>query len=173
MYKQHINLIILNIMDTQSARNLLASALFLFGVQRVPEKTCTRSWNHRIWHETIAFSERFVLIFRFLGIKSWKNLVVSKNSCTFALAIEKHRSLQDIKWCHSSVGRATDWKSVCPRFDSWWYHLLLFWKALLKIRLLQGFFCLFCWFLSILLKFFGKRRHIQIFLIKFANDLYI
>jgi len=25
-------------MDTQSARNLLASALFLFGVQRVPEK---------------------------------------------------------------------------------------------------------------------------------------
>ena len=26
-------------------------------------------------------------------------------------------------WCHSSVGRAKDWKSLCPRFDSWWYHL--------------------------------------------------
>ena len=25
-------------------------------------------------------------------------------------------------WCHSSVGRAKDWKSLCPRFDSWWYH---------------------------------------------------
>lgn len=29
-------------MDTQSARNLLASALFLFGVQRVPEKKHAR-----------------------------------------------------------------------------------------------------------------------------------
>ena len=27
------------------------------------------------------------------------------------------------KRCHSSVGRAKDWKSLCPRFDSWWYHL--------------------------------------------------
>ena len=26
------------------------------------------------------------------------------------------------KWCHSSVGRAKDWKSLCPRFDSWWHH---------------------------------------------------
>ena len=25
-------------------------------------------------------------------------------------------------WCHSSVGRAKDWKSLCPRFDSWWHH---------------------------------------------------
>ncbi len=25
--------------------------------------------------------------------------------------------------CHSSVGRAKDWKSLCPRFDSWWHHL--------------------------------------------------
>ena len=24
--------------------------------------------------------------------------------------------------CHSSVGRAKDWKSLCPRFDSWWHH---------------------------------------------------
>ena len=24
--------------------------------------------------------------------------------------------------CHSSVGRANDWKSLCPRFDSWWHH---------------------------------------------------
>ena len=29
------------------------------------------------------------------------------------------------KRCHSSVGRAKDWKSLCPRFDSWWYHFLL------------------------------------------------
>ena len=27
-------------------------------------------------------------------------------------------------WCHSSVGRAKDWKSLCPRFDSWWHHFL-------------------------------------------------
>ena len=26
------------------------------------------------------------------------------------------------QWCHSSVGRAKDWKSLCPRFDSWWHH---------------------------------------------------
>ena len=26
------------------------------------------------------------------------------------------------RWCHSSVGRAKDWKSLCPRFDSWWHH---------------------------------------------------
>ena len=25
--------------------------------------------------------------------------------------------------CHSSVGRAKDWKSLCPRFDSWWHHV--------------------------------------------------
>ena len=24
--------------------------------------------------------------------------------------------------CHSSVGRAKDWKSLCPWFDSRWYH---------------------------------------------------
>ena len=29
------------------------------------------------------------------------------------------------QWCLSSVGRASDWKSVCPRFDSWRYHFLL------------------------------------------------
>ena len=26
------------------------------------------------------------------------------------------------RWCHSSVGRAKDWKSLCRRFDSSWYH---------------------------------------------------
>ena len=35
---------------------------------------------------------------------------------TFALANKQTR-------CHSSVGRAKDWKSLCPRFDSWWHHL--------------------------------------------------
>ena len=25
-------------------------------------------------------------------------------------------------WCHSSVGRAKDWKSLCRWFDSRWYH---------------------------------------------------
>ena len=39
-------------------------------------------------------------------------------SITFALAIKKY------SWCHSSVGRAKDWKSLCPRFDSWWHHNL-------------------------------------------------
>ena len=37
-------------------------------------------------------------------------------SITFAFAIKKH------SWCHSSDGRAKDWKSLCPRFDSWWHH---------------------------------------------------
>ena len=30
----------------------------------------------------------------------------------------------EVSRCHSSVGRAKDWKSLCPRFDSWWHHFL-------------------------------------------------
>ena len=40
---------------------------------------------------------------------------MQKNIPTFAPANKKW-------WCHSSVGRAKDWKSLCPRFDSWWHH---------------------------------------------------
>ena len=31
--------------------------------------------------------------------------------------------------CHSSDGRAKDWKSLCPRFDSWWHHKRRRWSA--------------------------------------------
>ena len=47
---------------------------------------------------------------------TYKKLWEWTKSITFALAIKKH------SWCHSSVGRAKDWKSLCPRFDSWWHH---------------------------------------------------
>ena len=46
--------------------------------------------------------------------------------------------------CHSSVGRAKDWKSLCPRFDSWWHHkkdfeisqgLFLFWDIIVSNKI--------------------------------------
>ena len=52
----------------------------------------------------------------FLHKFSLKCLAVWKILPTFAPANKKW-------WCHSSVGRAKDWKSLCPRFDSWWHHL--------------------------------------------------
>ena len=45
---------------------------------------------------------------------SWKALWYKKNYLSLHPQTEK--------WCHSSVGRAKDWKSLCPRFDSWWHH---------------------------------------------------
>ena len=49
-----------------------------------------------------------------------KYLHKKKKRPIFALAL-RHEALK--WWCHSSVGRAKDWKSLCPRFDSWWHHL--------------------------------------------------
>ena len=56
---------------------------------------------------------------------NWKILWILKNFSDWKTLIfwEKGLSLQSQKWYHSSVGRAKDWKSLCPRFDSWWYHL--------------------------------------------------
>ena len=51
---------------------------------------------------------------RLISKLSTEYLAISNISPTFALAKEKR--------CHSSVGRAKDWKSLCPRFDSWWHH---------------------------------------------------
>ena len=48
-------------------------------------------------------------------IFSAKKFAGSKSLRTFATANKK-------QWCHSSDGRAKDWKSLCPRFDSWWHH---------------------------------------------------
>ena len=45
--------------------------------------------------EKVAFWEHFGTILRFFERKFEKNLVVSEKCCTFALAIEKHRSLQN------------------------------------------------------------------------------
>ena len=45
--------------------------------------------------EKVAFWEHFGTILRFFERKFKKNLVVSEKCCTFALAIEKHRSLQN------------------------------------------------------------------------------
>ena len=52
----------------------------------------------------------------------WKFLkVFYQNACTIQkLALPLH---SQTRRCHSSVGRAKDWKSLCPRFDSWWHHL--------------------------------------------------
>ena len=49
-----------------------------------------------------------------------KYLAERNNSTTFALAKKKSSFFNS--WCHSSDGRAKDWKSLCPRFDSWWHH---------------------------------------------------
>ena len=49
----------------------------------------------------------------------------SLNNCRMHFALQHflHRfAAQKIRRCHSSVGRAQDWKSWCPRFDSWWHH---------------------------------------------------
>ena len=47
-----------------------------------------------------------------------------KNGSIFAPAISKQKCSNESKTKRylSSVGRATDWKSVCPWFDSWRYH---------------------------------------------------
>ena len=48
-----------------------------------------------------------------------KNFI--KKICTvikFAIPLHSQTNAR----CHSSVGRAKDWKSLCPRFDSWWHH---------------------------------------------------
>ena len=39
-----------------------------------------------------------------------------------SIKITRKFALAKRNWCHSSVGRAKDWKSLCPRFDSWWHH---------------------------------------------------
>ena len=45
--------------------------------------------------------------------------------CEFHFLVLTLHRLKEKRWCLSSVGRASDWKSVCPRFDSWRYHFLL------------------------------------------------
>ena len=48
----------------------------------------------------------------------------AENVCQLhKLSLPLHSQLRS--WCHSSVGRAKDWKSLCPRFDSWWHHNFL------------------------------------------------
>ena len=49
--------------------------------------------------------------------------IFSKKICWYIKKLLSLHSLnKSYTWCHSSVGRAKDWKSLCPRFDSWWYH---------------------------------------------------
>ena len=50
-----------------------------------------------------------------------KNLQVSKK-CLPLQSQSKERIVLIKVWCHSSVGRAKDWKSLCPWFDSRWHH---------------------------------------------------
>ena len=69
----------------------------------------------------VPLSECKVKSFFYNGkIFALKSLAIQKKS------IPLHPQLKIIAqqtcWCHSSVGRAKDWKSLCPRFDSWWYH---------------------------------------------------
>ena len=54
---------------------------------------------------------------------SFKTFAGLKIIPTFAPVIET-TIYKTTWWCHSSVGRAKDWKSLCPRFDSWWHHFL-------------------------------------------------
>ena len=56
----------------------------------------------------------FSTITKYMQLFSLKRLHRTKKVFNFALAKQR--------WCHSSVGRAKDWKSLCPRFDSWWHH---------------------------------------------------
>ena len=65
---------------------------------------------------------RWILFFCSLNI--WPIFATRKRNGTVKSRSVKLRkkSAPDSKWCHSSVGRAMDWKSMCPRFDSWWHH---------------------------------------------------
>ena len=47
---------------------------------------------------------------------------VLKNLLELKKSVSLHPHLRQMPWCHSSVGRAKDWKSLCPWFDSRWHH---------------------------------------------------
>ena len=102
------NLVKLQSAEIQDARNkskVFRNVNFLCATNCAKSRFPTAKIRQR--SETRAFYTR----------KIRKNLHNREKSRTFALAFEKQRH-----WCHSSVGRAKDWKSLCPRFDSWWHH---------------------------------------------------
>ena len=78
----------------------------------------------------------------FLNIEKFlrKNLLGFKKSTTFALAIKKTTVLNIATRYLSSGGRAMDWKSMCPWFNSKRYHFLLSFIPVLALCG-AGFFC--------------------------------
>ena len=77
------------------------------------------------------------------------------------------------KWYLSSVGRAMDWKSMCPWFDSWRYHHKT------SISNYRGFFCyIYMHYLYIIYspkvnKFYvGETDNIALRLLKHNNHSY-
>ena len=71
-------------------------------------------------------------------IENWKKLQKSlevKKKCLPLQSQTKTTRLKPKFWCHSSVGRAKDWKSLCPWFDSRWHHN----KTAIEVLLLRFF----------------------------------
>ena len=81
-------------------------------------------WNilMMVWNRVFAYSkwEKWRKM-QFFEKKVQKNLQLKKK-CLPLQSQSKERVVQMKNWCHSSVGRAKDWKSLCPWFDSRWHH---------------------------------------------------
>ena len=92
----------------------------------------------------------FIFIFTFIN----KNLVVWYKRCTFALAKVKMTIWR--VWCHSSVGRAKDWKSLCPRFDSWWHHTKMKAEFFFRIQFFCFYTILYCLLLPTIFLIYEK-----------------
>ena len=89
----------------------------------------------------------------------------TKNGCIFILCFQKRTyatSLKEVdpKWRGSSVGRATDWKSVCHRFDPGPCHHFF---ALMPYGDTPfGFFCVCIWgWIARIYLYFGKTENLK------------
>ena len=89
---------------TESSENILA-----FGHTIGSYKT-EMDTAHQIWISFLYYEEGGELWYR----NWWKKNLQSQKNWLYLQSQTKR--------CHSSVGRAKDWKSLCPWFDSRWHH---------------------------------------------------
>ena len=74
-----------------------------------------KSWEHQT--ENLKKNKKIILHTGTLALLT-----------TFGVRIALRGRWKLTYWYLSSVGRATDWKSVCPWFDSWRYHECSEWE---------------------------------------------
>ena len=97
--------------------------------------------------------------------KTKTSLDKTKNGCIFILCFQKRTyatSLKEVdpKWRGSSVGRATDWKSVCHRFDPGPCHH--FFVLMPDGDTPFGFFCACIWgWIARIYLYFGKTENLK------------